>query len=180
VFGIVAGVSGATGGSSAGPDRRARRAIAFSLSMATGAFLASSSEARSWPPTSSRSAGRSQIHPEDEKQELSLFYQLKGIDRRSADMLAEKMAQHPEAMLQALSGEELGVTEGGAGNAAEPAFAAGVSTGLGAIVPVIPFMIMTATAPMVAAAVVSLVAHFLVGAARSLVTVRSWWAQGSK
>ena len=31
---------------------------------------------------------------------------------------------------------------------------------------------------MIAAAVVSLVAHFVVGAAKSLVTVRPWWSSG--
>jgi len=30
----------------------------------------------------------------------------------------------------------------------------------------------------VAAAIISLVAHFVVGAAKSLVTVRSWWSSG--
>jgi VIT1/CCC1 family predicted Fe2+/Mn2+ transporter len=30
----------------------------------------------------------------------------------------------------------------------------------------------------IAAAVISLVAHFVVGAAKSLVTVRSWWGSG--
>ena len=49
---------------------------------------------------------------------------------------------------------------------------------LGAIIPVIPFMITTGTAAIVAAAIVSLVAHFLVGAAKSLVTLRSWWSAG--
>ena len=44
----------------------------------------------------------------------------------------------------------------------------------GAIIPVIPFMFTTGTVAIVAAAIVSLVAHFLVGAAKSLVTLRSW------
>ena len=39
-------------------------------------------------------------------------------------------------------------------------------------------MITTGTAAIVAAAIVSLVAHFLVGAAKSLVTLRSWWSAG--
>jgi VIT1/CCC1 family predicted Fe2+/Mn2+ transporter len=56
--------------------------------------------------------------------------------------------------------------------------AAGISTGIGAIVPVIPFMITDGTIAIIAAAVVSLVAHFLVGAAKSLVTLRSWWSAG--
>jgi VIT1/CCC1 family predicted Fe2+/Mn2+ transporter len=61
---------------------------------------------------------------------------------------------------------------------ARPAVAAGISTGLGAIVPVIPFMLTTGTTAIVLAAVVSLVAHFLVGAAKSLVTLRTWWSAG--
>ena len=176
-FGIVAGVSGATGGSSAVLTAGLADAIAPALSMATGALLASRSEAE---VAANVERERHEIadHPEEEKQELSLFYQLQGIDQESAGELATKMAQHPEPMLQALSAEELGVTDSGIGNPAESALAAGVSTGLGAIVPVIPFMITTGTAAIVAAAIVSLVGHFLVGAAKSLVTLRSWWTSG--
>jgi vacuolar iron transporter family protein len=178
VFGIVAGVSGATGGSSSVLTAGLAGAIASALSMATGAFLAERSEAEVAAANVERERQEIAEHPEEEKEELSLFYQLKGIDERTADELAERMAQHPDAMLQALATEEFGVTPGGEGNAAEAALAAGVSTGLGAIVPVIPFMITTGTAAIVAAAVVSLVAHFLVGAAKSLVTLRSWWSAG--
>jgi VIT1/CCC1 family predicted Fe2+/Mn2+ transporter len=88
------------------------------------------------------------------------------------------MAEQPEAMLQALSAEELGVTESGTGNPAQSALAAGVSTGVGAIIPVIPFMFTTGTAAIIAAAIVSLLAHFLAGAAKSLVTLRTWWSAG--
>lgn len=42
----------------------------------------------------------------------------------------------------------------------------------------IPFMFTTGTVAIVAAAIVSLAAHFLVGAAKSLVTLRSWWSSG--
>ena len=52
------------------------------------------------------------------------------------------------------------------------------STGLGAIVPVIPFIFTTGTVAIVTAAVISLIAHFLVGAAKSLVTLRTWWSAG--
>ena len=109
---------------------------------------------------------------------MSLFYQLKGIDPQTADQLAEQMALQPDAMLHTLSVEEFGTSAAAAGNAGEAALAAGVSTGIGAIIPVIPFMITTGTAAIIAAAVVSLIAHFLVGAAKSLVTLRTWWSAG--
>jgi VIT1/CCC1 family predicted Fe2+/Mn2+ transporter len=179
VFGIVAGVSGATGGSSSVLTAGLAGAIASALSMATGAFLAERSEAEVAAANVERERQEIAEHPEEEKEELSLFYQLKGIDEKTANELAERMAQHPDAMLQALSVEEFGSGGGGGGgDAAQAALAAGVSTGVGAIIPVIPFMITTGTAAIVAAAIVSLVAHFLVGAAKSLVTLRTWWAAG--
>jgi len=41
-----------------------------------------------------------------------------------------------------------------------------------------PLMFTTGTAAVVAAAIVSLVAHFLVRVAKSLVTLRKWWLAG--
>jgi VIT1/CCC1 family predicted Fe2+/Mn2+ transporter/rubrerythrin len=178
VFGIVAGVSGATGGSSAVLTAGLAGAIASALSMATGAFLAERSEAEVAEANIERERQEIATHPEEEKEELSLFYQLKGIDEHTADELASKMSDHPDAMLQALAAEEFGTSASGGGKPAEAALAAGISTGLGAIVPVIPFMLTTGTIAIVLAAVVSLVAHFLVGAAKSLVTLRTWWAAG--
>jgi VIT1/CCC1 family predicted Fe2+/Mn2+ transporter len=178
VFGIVAGVSGATGGSNAVLTAGLAGAIASALSMATGAFLAERSEAEVVAANIERERQEIAEHPEEEKEELSLFYQLKGIDPQTADELAETMARRPDAMLKALAAEEFGATATSGGNPAEAALAAGVSTGLGAIVPVIPFFVTTGATAMIAAAIVSLAAHFLVGAAKSLVTLRTWWASG--
>ena len=178
VFGIVAGVSGATGGNSAVLTAGLAGAIASALSMATGAFLAERSENEVAAANVDRERQEMAEHPEEEREELSLFYQLKGIDPATASQLAEQMSRNPDAMLQALAVEEFGTGVGGGGDPVQASVAAGISTGLGAIVPVIPFMITTGTIAIVAAAIVSLLAHFLVGAAKSLVTLRSWWAAG--
>jgi vacuolar iron transporter family protein len=177
VFGIVAGVSGATGGSSFVLTAGAAGAIASALSMATGAFLAERSEAEVMAANVERERQEIAEHPEEEKEELSLFYQLKGIDEATADELAEQLSKNPDAMLHALSQEEFGSVQDG-GDPAQAALAAGISTGLGAIVPVIPFFFTTGTVAIVTAAIVSLAAHFLVGAAKSLVTLRTWWSAG--
>jgi VIT1/CCC1 family predicted Fe2+/Mn2+ transporter/rubrerythrin len=177
VFGIVAGVSGATGGSSFVLTAGAAAAVASALSMATGAFLAERSEAEVAAANVERERVEIVEHPEEEQEELSLFYQLKGIDEATADSMAAQLARQPDAMLRALSVEEFGI---GAdrGHPGQAALSAGVSTGLGAIVPVIPFVFTTGTTAIIIAAVISLVAHFLVGAAKSLVTLRSWWSAG--
>ncbi len=179
VFGIVTGVSGATGAAgnfvlTAG----LAGAIASALSMATGAFLAERSEAEVAAANVARERQEIQEHPEEEKEELSLFYQLKGISAADADALAAKLAGNSEAMLQLLANEEFGGAKEEGGGAATAALAAGLSTGIGAMIPVLPFFWLHGVIGVAVAAAVSLVAHFLVGAAKSLFTLRRWWAAG--
>jgi len=177
VFGIVAGVSGATGGSSFVLTAGLFGAIASGLSMATGAFLAERSESEVAAANVQRERQEIIEHPDEEKEEVSLFYQLKGIDKAMADRLAEQLASSPDALLKVHGPEELGGLESG-GNPVQSAIAAGVSTFIGAMVPVVPFFWLTGTRGVVTAAIVSLIAHFLVGASKALFTLRTWWSAG--
>jgi len=177
VFGIVAGVSGATGGSSFVLTAGLSGAVASALSMATGAFLADRSQTEVVQANVEQERREIEEHLDEEKEELSLFYQLKGLDAAFADQLAAKLAENPDAMLQVLAVEELGGTEAG-GNPVQSALAAGISTFVGAMVPVIPFFFLRGTTGVLVAAIVSLIAHFLVGAAKSLFTLRKWWSAG--
>jgi VIT1/CCC1 family predicted Fe2+/Mn2+ transporter/rubrerythrin len=177
VFGIVAGVSGATGGSSLVLTAGLFGAIASGLSMATGAYLAVRSEGEVTAANVERERREIVENPEEEKMETSLFYQLKGIDKETADLLAEKLSHDPDAMLKVHAPDELGDTDT-AGQPVQSAIAAGLSTFLGAMVPVIPFFFLRGTVAVISAAAVSLVAHFLVGAAKSLFTLRTWWSAG--
>ena len=178
VFGIVSGVSGATGGSNLVLTAGLAGAVASGLSMATGAFLAERSEGEVGAANLEQERREILEHPEEEREELSLFYQLKGIDKKAADLLAEKLSEDPDAMLKVLAAEELGGSAEGAGNPVQAAVAAGISTFLGAMIPVIPFFWLRGSVGVLVAAAVSLIAHFLVGAAKSLFTLRSWWAAG--
>src|SRR5579859_705709 len=177
VFGIVAGVSGATGGSSFVLTAGLFGAIASSLSMATGAYLAERSEGEVAAANVAREKQEVIDHPDEEKEEVSLFYQLKGIDKATADRLADQLARDPDALMKVHAPEELGGIEASS-QPVQSAIAAGVSTFVGAMVPVIPFFWMRGTAAVVTAALVSLVAHFAVGAAKSLFTLRTWWSAG--
>jgi len=177
VFGIVAGVSGATGGSSFVLTAGLFGAIASALSMATGAYLAERSEGEVTEANVERERQEIVEHPEEEKEEVSLFYQLKGIDKEMADRLAEQLSGTPEALLKVHAPEELGVLEA-PGNPVQSAIAAGVSTFIGAMIPVMPFFWLRGTSGVITAAVVSLIAHFLVGASKALFTLRTWWSAG--
>jgi VIT1/CCC1 family predicted Fe2+/Mn2+ transporter/rubrerythrin len=177
VFGIVSGVSGATGASNFVLTAGLAGALASALSMATGAFLAERSVAEVSHANVEQERREIEENPEEEREEVALYYQLKGLSEEEANELAEKLSRSREGLLQVLVAEELGGAQGGE-NPVEAALAAGLSTGLGAMVPVLPFFWLHGTPAVIWAAIVSLVAHFLVGAAKSLVTLRKWWSAG--
>jgi predicted membrane protein (TIGR00267 family) len=146
--------------------------------MGASAYLANKSEREVFEAELARERREVEEHPEEEREELELFYQLKGFSEEEARMLAERLSQRPDQFLQTLAHEELGLSQERLPN---PTFAAAtgtVSTALGALVPVLPFFFVTGTLAIVISAVVSISAHFAVGAAKSLVTARSWWRSG--
>jgi VIT1/CCC1 family predicted Fe2+/Mn2+ transporter/rubrerythrin len=178
VFGLVAGFSGATGGSHLVLTAGLFGAIGSALSMATGAYLAERSVAEVAAANLAREREEISTHPEEEKQELSLFYQLKGLTVAEADRVVERIAEDPEQLFKAIAIEEFGSADAERGDAVQAALAGGLSTAAGAMVPVLPFFFLSGTVGVIVAASVSLVAHFAVGAAKSLFTLRTAWSAG--
>jgi VIT1/CCC1 family predicted Fe2+/Mn2+ transporter len=72
----------------------------------------------------------------------------------------------------------LSTTEDGLRKPWTSAISGTLSTALGAMIPIVPFFFLTGCPAVIVAAVVSLLAHFAVGAAKSLITIRSWWSSG--
>src|SRR5881394_2482913 len=179
VFGIVSGVAGATNNQQhyvlisglAGM-------LASSLSMGAGAYLAAKSEAEVYEAEISREKVEVEENPEEEIEEMSLFYQLQGFNADEAQKMSERLAEQPEQMLAAMAQSELGLSEHRFPNPWKSATSASVSTAVGAFIPIIPFFFMTGLPAVIVAFVVSIVAHFAVGAIKSLITIRSWWASG--
>jgi VIT1/CCC1 family predicted Fe2+/Mn2+ transporter/rubrerythrin len=178
VFGIVSGVSGATGGGHVVLLAGLAGMVASAVSMGSGAYLAAKSEAEVHQAEFERERREIQDHPEEEKEELSLFYQLKGLTEEEANFLVERVSKDPERMLEMLAQEELGLSHERLPKPWLAAITASLSTAVGAFIPIIPFFFLEGVPAMVLAAVISLIAHFAVGAAKSLITTRSWWASG--
>lgn len=180
VFGIVSGVAGYTGTGSSNLVLISGLAgcLASALSMGSGAFLATKSEREVYEAEMQREQREIENDPEEEKEELALFYQLKGFTEEESKVLAERMSQQPEQMLRALAHEELGLSEGNFPSPWVAAISATISTGIGAFIPIIPFFFMQGIPAIIVAAFISLVAHFAVGAAKTLVTGRSWFNSG--
>jgi vacuolar iron transporter family protein len=147
--------------------------VAGACSMAMGEWLS---------VTSSRELNQQQIDieadelkrmPEEEKEEMVLIYQAKGLDEASAQALADKLMANKDTALDTLVREELGIDPDELGGS--PWTAAGTSFGLfalGAIFPVAPFFFLDGWAALLASLAASGVALVLIGAGTSLFTGR--------
>jgi VIT1/CCC1 family predicted Fe2+/Mn2+ transporter/rubrerythrin len=178
-FGVVSGVAGATNtNANFVLISGIAAAIASALSMGSGAYLATKSEREVYEAELSRERREIELDPEQEREEMQLFYELKGFKTEEARMLSSRLAEQPDQMLKTLAHEELGLSEGSFPNPWNSAVSASLSTALGAFIPVLPFFFLTGIPALVTSFVISTLAHFAVGASKVIVTGRSWWKSG--
>jgi VIT1/CCC1 family predicted Fe2+/Mn2+ transporter/rubrerythrin len=178
-FGVVSGVAGATHVNNSFVLLSGFASmVASALSMGSGAYLAVKSEREVHEAELNRERKEIKDHPEEEREELSLFYQLKGFSEAEANAMAARMAENPEEMLRTLAHEELGLSEQAFSSPFRSAASATVATAVGAAVPVLPYLFIGGTTALVVSFVISTLAHFAVGAAKVVVTGRSWWKSG--
>ncbi|HEY8885446.1 MAG TPA: VIT1/CCC1 transporter family protein [Chloroflexota bacterium] len=187
VFGIVSGVAGATGAAGSGSNAGhvvllagLAGAIASALSMGSGAYLATKSEGEVHQAEIARERHEIDDFPAEEIEELELFYQLKGLSDEESSMLVSRIARDKNKLLQALVQEELGLSEERMPNPLMSALSSSVATFFGAMIPVLPFFFLGGLTAVIVAAFVSLVAHFAVGASKTLVTGRNPFVSGGE
>ncbi len=183
VFGIVSGVAGATGVASGASTHFVLVSgfagmIASAVSMGSSAYLASKSEREVYEGEMHRERQEMEENPEEEIEELSLMYQLRGFSEAEANDLAHKLALQPTEFLKVMGAEELGLSEMSFPSPWSSLASGGLSTLIGAFIPLIPFFFLNGMAAVITSFGLSVVAHFGVGAAKSIVTVRAWWKSG--
>ena len=180
VFGIVSGMAGYTGGSEVVLAAGLAGTLASALSMGAGAYLSSKSQREVYESEIARERAEIEDDPDEERVELELFYQLKGFSAEESRAMAERLQKKPKQFLRTLVHEELGLSEESFPNPWRSTLSATVSTAIGGFVPIIPFFFTVGMPAVIASFIISTIAHFAVGAAKSLVTTRSWWASGSE
>ncbi|HEV8211409.1 MAG TPA: VIT1/CCC1 transporter family protein [Vicinamibacterales bacterium] len=180
VFGIVSGMAGYTGGSEVVLAAGLAGTLASALSMGAGAYLSSKSQREVYESEIAREQAEIDEDPHEELLELELFYQLKGFSVEEARSMAERLQKQPKQFLRTLVHEELGLNEETFPNPWRSTLSATVSTAIGGFIPIIPFFFAVGMPAVIASFVISTAAHFVVGASKSLVTTRSWWASGTE
>ncbi len=153
--------------------------LAGAISMAMGEWLS---------VQSSRELNQRQIDieleeleasPEEEKKELVLLYQAKGMNVEEAKKLAKKAFENPEMALDAIIKEELGIDKEELGGSAwEAAIASFLLFSVGAIIPLYPFIFLDGKNAILLSLGSSVVGLFGIGAAITLLTGKSIFFSG--
>lgn len=178
-FGLVAGVVGASPTAAHNVIIVAGVAglIADALSMGSSGYLAAKSEQEVYAHEIAMERDEIALMPEVERDELALIYEAKGMDRATAERLASQIMADPEKMLGEQVREELGIGEPHMSPLRE-GVVTGSATAVGALIPVFPFLIWDGTTAIAVSFGISMLSHWLVGAARSVFTGRSVFRSG--
>jgi vacuolar iron transporter family protein len=170
---LVLGVAGA--GVSSGYVLTAGVAglLAGALSMAAGEYVSVRSQREMYEYQIALEREELAEYPEEEAEELALIYQARGMELEQARQVSRTLLSSPQAALDVLSREELGLNPDDLGSPWRAASSSFVAFTLGAIIPLIPFLAGgTGVAATAVAALITLLALFAVGLSLSLFTGR--------
>lgn len=151
--------------------------IADALSMGSSAFLAAKSEQEVYTHEIALEREELEMMPDLEEDELILLYQARGIAPETARDTAREVMRHPERALQEQTQLELGITPATMSPLRE-GWITGFSTAVGALIPVLPFVVLSGRAAIWSSFGISMLSHFGVGAARSIFTGRGVFRSG--
>jgi VIT1/CCC1 family predicted Fe2+/Mn2+ transporter len=169
---IVMGVAGASGKASFVLLAGIAGLMAGAFSMAAGEYISMQSQRELFQRQIDLERAELEAMPDEEQRELAALYMAKGFPHAEADRIAARMFEDPETALDTLVREELGLDPDELGSPWGAALGSFLAFALGAVIPVIPYLLLDGTTAFVVSLVLSLAALFLVGAGVSLLTGR--------
>jgi VIT1/CCC1 family predicted Fe2+/Mn2+ transporter len=147
--------------------------FAGSFSMAAGEYISMQSQRELFERQIALEREELRMVPEEEEAELAALYRAKGFAADEAKRIAHRLFRDPEAALDTLIREELGLDPQELGNPWRAAAGSFVAFAVGAAVPVTPFLFGGGDLVFALAIGISLAAMFAVGVGVSLLTGRS-------
>ncbi len=146
--------------------------LAGSFSMAAGEYVSVRAQRELFEQQIAMEKQELEMSPKEEEEELSLIYQAKGIPEEDAHMMARRIIENPRTAIDTLAREELGLDPSQLGSPWVAAGSSFVAFIVGALVPVLPFLVTSGSKASGASALLSCVALFGVGALISIFTAR--------
>ena len=141
---LVMGVAGASGGEGSFVLLAGIAGLlAGAFSMAAGEYISMQSQRELFERQIALERAELEAMPEEEQRELALVYQAKGFTEAEANTIAARMFKDPEHALDTLIREELGLDPDELGSSWGAAGGSFVAFAIGAVIPVVPYLLTT-------------------------------------
>jgi vacuolar iron transporter family protein len=147
--------------------------VGGAVSMAIGEYISMTAQAELFERELELERREIRRRPENERRELAHIYRARGVDPGTADELASQMMRDPEVALETHAREELGIDPKALGSPMGAAASSFVSFAIGALAPLLPWLVTGGHRAAVATVVLTAIAALVVGAALSRFTGRS-------
>lgn len=169
---LIMGVAGATGDARVVLFSGVAGLLAGAFSMAAGEYVSMRSQREMYEYQIGLEKEELALYPEEEQEELALIYAARGMPLDQARTMAGEMLKTPAHALDVLSREELGLNPDDLGSPWGAAISSFLAFSAGAVLPLLPFLMLRESAMAVSAGVAG-VALLAVGASLSLFSGRS-------
>lgn len=169
---LILGVAGATDDPQAILTAGIAGLLAGALSMAAGEYVSVRSQREMFEYQIGLERQELETYPEAEAEELALIYNARGMDLEEARGAADTLIQNPEHALDTLAREELGLNPDDLGSPWGAALSSFLAFAIGAIIPVIPSLLVRGSGTLWITVALAGACLFGVGATLSLFTGR--------
>jgi VIT1/CCC1 family predicted Fe2+/Mn2+ transporter len=176
---VVATVAGATGQAYPVIVAGIASALAGVFSMAAGEYIGSKSQREIFDAQIHEERHEVEERPGEAEAEVAYMLAEEGLGDDDAARIAAVMAGHPEVLLRTMVTRELGIqVDDRGGSVLRGALFMGAAFGLGALVPVLPFLILPVGFAMPAAVIATGLVLFGIGVVKSRWTHRTALSSG--
>ncbi len=162
---LVAGLSGA---------------LAGTISMALGAYVAAKSQRDVYTAELEKERRQLELRPNVEAVELADIFQAEGLSYDAARRAAEAIATNPVVMLKTMAEKELGIPFVAARPPINDAVTMGTSFVFGAAVPILPYLGLAPTAGLYVSVLLTLATLFVIGVVKARLAGEHWFRSGAE
>ncbi|MBA3689578.1 MAG: VIT1/CCC1 transporter family protein [Chloroflexi bacterium] len=153
--------------------------LAGVFSMAGGEYMSSKSQREIFEAQIAGEREEVSERPGEAEAEMAFMFEEDGLPRPVATAVSATLAGHPEVLLKTMTEKELGLTgEHAEGSPFQGAMVMGASFGLGAVVPILVYLVLPIEVAIWAAVVASAGVLFGIGVLKSRWTRRGWLTSG--
>jgi predicted membrane protein (TIGR00267 family) len=153
--------------------------FAGTISMAVGSYQSSKSELEVLEKESQRKKVKKGTTAEEERDELIKFYEAEGFKKGEAEAIVDRIVKKKELPTQVGTLEELGLAPEELGSPVKAGVLCGISFGLAAMVPILPFAFpVSSWDALIASIIATMATLFGVGAMKTIFSRKNWVRSG--